>query len=225
MRIHGIAQGPKLTKSLLGERAIARAKGETRYFTGLPCRHGHVAERLTSSGECSECFTKRDKKRRTENAEKIKARDRELYAANREKRVKSAAEYRKRNPDAAKAAQKKWCLENRHKKTANENARRSAKIQATPVWLSDKDKKHIEMFYSMAKKLRELSGIALAVDHMVPLKGKNITGLHVPWNLCIIGKRENSAKGNKISELVKYPPTIGVMVAGNALPWNWNKGT
>ena len=224
MSNNGVAVGPKHTKSLRGERRLAKMEGKTRYFTGLPCISGHVADRLTASGECVECFSERSKKRRINNAEKIKERSRELYAADRENRAKKASEYRKRNPEAAKESQKKWGLANRPKRTAAENARRAAKIQATPSWLTDEHKRHINLFYETAEKLRKASGIDLAVDHMVPIKGKNVTGLHVPWNLCIIGKIENSAKNNKISELIKYPPPIGVMVSGGALPWNWNKG-
>jgi len=224
MSNEGIAIGPKHTKSLRGERVLAKAEGRTRYFTGLPCVNNHIAERLTSNGSCIVCTNERHKKYKSENSDAIKKKGRDLYAANREKRSKMASEYRKRNPEAAKESQKKWGLANRPKRTAAENARRAAKNQATPLWLTDEHKCQVNLFYETAERLRKISGIDLAVDHMVPIKGKNVTGLHVPWNLCIIGKIENSSKSNKISELIKYPPPIGVMISGNALPWNWNKG-
>ena len=220
----GIAVGPVQMKSHRGERQLAAQQGKTRYFTGLPCKHGHIAERLTVNGSCCECSQNRLNNYRSENADLVRKRGRDLYAANREKRAAQSAAYRKKNPEAAKASVKKWCMTNRAKRTAAENERRASKNQATPTWLSEKHKQHIEVIYAFAKRLREMSGVDVAVDHMVPIKGKNVVGLHVPWNLCIIGRAENSAKNNKISELIKYPPTVGVMVAGKALPWNWNIG-
>jgi hypothetical protein len=35
--------------------AQARERGLVRYFTGLPCKHGHVAERRTATSVCLEC--------------------------------------------------------------------------------------------------------------------------------------------------------------------------
>jgi hypothetical protein len=37
------------------DRRVAAENGSTRYFTGRPCKHGHIAERFTTSGGCVEC--------------------------------------------------------------------------------------------------------------------------------------------------------------------------
>lgn len=80
--------------------------------------------------------------------------------------------------------------------TAN---RRSSKLRATPLWLTKDNLKEIEQFYLDAKELQWLSDPAdpLTVDHIVPLQGKNVSGLHVPWNLQILPRSLNSHYGNR----------------------------
>lgn len=56
----------------------------------------------------------------------------------------------------------------------------------------------IEQFYINAARLTRETGIPNAVDHIMPLKGNNLSGLHVPWNLQILTKSENSKKHNKV---------------------------
>ena len=51
-------------------RSQAIALGEKRYFTGKPCRHGHVVERYMSTGACCACQKKRDSSPKTRAAKK-----------------------------------------------------------------------------------------------------------------------------------------------------------
>jgi transcriptional regulator with XRE-family HTH domain len=66
-----------------------------------------------------------------------------------------------------------------------------------PAWLTPYQE--IEYFYSTARTRTAMSGIPHVVDHIVPITGKNVSGLHVPWNLRIITREENSRKNNKVS--------------------------
>ncbi len=89
-------------------RKDARAKGLVRYFTGVPCFRGHVAERLVNCLHCLECTKiyrknpnrprwNREWKKR--NRERLNALYRERYAKNPEKyRAKSRRVYQK-NPE------------------------------------------------------------------------------------------------------------------------------
>lgn len=67
-----------------------------------------------------------------------------------------------------------------------------------PKWLTKEQKAEIKEFYILAKELAWLSEDKLVVDHIVPINGKNVSGLHVPWNLQILTNKENCSKGNKV---------------------------
>lgn len=60
--------------------------------------------------------------------------------------------------------------------------------RATPVWA---DKKAIRKFYANCPK-------GMTVDHIVPLKGKTVCGLHVEWNFQYLSPSENSRKRAKL---------------------------
>ena len=76
--------------------------------------------------------------------------------------------------------------------------RRAAKLKATPSW---SDTKRIQHIYWMCDLISMLTGIEHHVDHIHPLQGKDICGLHVPENLQILTKTENLSKGNRWKEV------------------------
>jgi len=110
----------------------------------------------------------------------------------------SNAAYRLINPDKAKASHAAWVKANRGKKNAWNMEYKAAKLQAAPKWLTKTQLFEIESFYVEAAKLTKETGIPHEVDHITPLQGKNVSGLHVPWNLQILTKSENSSKGNRL---------------------------
>jgi 5-methylcytosine-specific restriction endonuclease McrA len=74
-------------------------------------------------------------------------------------------------------------------------------MSATPPWISQRD---LLPIYQEAARLTAETGVLHHVDHIVPLRGENVSGLHVPWNLQAIPAIENLKKGNRLeaSELV-----------------------
>jgi len=71
--------------------------------------------------------------------------------------------------------------------------RQAAQLQRTPPWA---DMSAIAEFYVEAKRLEELTGIQFHVDHIVPLQGELVSGLHVPANLQLLPAHENLSKSN-----------------------------
>lgn len=77
--------------------------------------------------------------------------------------------------------------------------RRASKLQRTPNWLSSLQLEHIKLFYEAAAQMTKETNIQFDVDHIVPLQGEIVSGLHVPWNLQVITNEDNCRKGNKFN--------------------------
>ena len=69
--------------------------------------------------------------------------------------------------------------------------------QAKPNWLTQDHKWMIEEIYELRKLRSEATNVEHHVDHIVPLRGKDVCGLHVPWNLQVITATENLSKSNQ----------------------------
>lgn len=74
-----------------------------------------------------------------------------------------------------------------------DHARRKQYRRACPVWV---DRNAIAVVYRAAKKTSRAERTPYDVDHIVPLKGKKVSGLHVPWNLRVVTAHENRSKQN-----------------------------
>lgn len=190
----------------------AQQQGLKFYCTGKPCKHGHVSDRYTKTGQCIECVKIQSAKWKAENTDKQKAAMRKWWENNKElhnTRVKrwqtdnkekikiSKAKWEKANPDRVKAKSLRWRLKNPDKVCAAAVTSVLRRAKRVPAWLTLNDKKAIRATYSLAKELSKVYGFIWEVDHVIPLRGETVSGLHVPQNLQVIPKEINRAKRNK----------------------------
>lgn len=146
---------------------------------------------------CKVCAKERTNQHRKDNVEFIREKQRSYYKANSEKRVASVLSARQRHREKFAQYQKQYAIANPEKTRTWDAVKRANRLKRVPVWLTQEQKEAIEVFYWLARDLEVVSGQPYHVDHIVPLSGKNVCGLHVPWNLQILPKDLNMAKSNK----------------------------
>jgi hypothetical protein len=158
------------------KRKEALAEGKTHYYTGKPCKKGHIALRRAANGCCVECEKEKN---------------------NSEERKKYMSKYADKNRTKIRKIASEWQKKNKGKVNANTALRHTAKMQRTPAWLTKHDKLHIKCLYQVAAMRTRESGQEWHVDHVIPLQGEDVCGLHVPSNLQIIPALDNMSKGNR----------------------------
>jgi hypothetical protein len=94
---------------------------------------------------------------------------------------------------------KEYYLKNYPKMLAKRNKQHADKLQRTPTWLKNDELWMIEEAYELAGLRTKMFGFAWHVDHVLPLRGKTISGLHTPYNLQVIPAKENLQKGNRVN--------------------------
>ena len=129
-----------------------------------------------------------------QNKEKIKAQVKARVDANKEAKRLVDKEYYEKNKEKVKSNVSKWQSANRAR--CNENSARydASKIKATPKWANID---RIKCYYSVAAMLNREGLEMWHVDHIVPLRGKTVCGLHVENNLRVITQSENCSKSNR----------------------------
>jgi len=117
----------------------------------------------------------------------------------REKERKRIKNFFLSNPEKRAESNKKYCELNRAKINAKLKKRYANKKNRTPGWLTKDDEWMIEQAYELALLRTSIFGFQWHVDHVVPLQGKLVSGLHVPHNLQVIPARDNRSKSNKFA--------------------------
>jgi hypothetical protein len=171
-------------------RKEAKEKGLTRYFTGKPCKYGHVSNRHVVNAGCSECMKKTQRQWRQEKPEYM-----EQYRQNNKDAIKkSTKQYYQKNIEKYRKYSQQYCKENPDKVNAKASKRRATKLQRTPLW---GDINRIKGFYKLAKIMSDLCKEPYHVDHIVPMQGKIVCGLHVPENMQVLPASLNISKNNQ----------------------------
>jgi len=190
------------TTNLPKTRAEAKAAGATHYFTGEPCKHGHIAPRKTK-GACVECLkvewaqaaeTRAEYFRGYNRKEEVRDKKHDWYLENREQVIQTAAT---RPAAVLREYRNAWKAANKTQVLADNKVRRRKHRDATPPWLTRKQKSEIRQLYQIAITMTQTTGEQYVVDHIVPLRGEAVCGLHVPWNLRVITQEQNLKKSNK----------------------------
>ena len=184
------------------------------------CAKAKVKRASTAGGGNARRWAQKTEEQKTAIYEKRKA----YYVRTKEERRKERmASYNKlkQNPEWVKERRKKINahrakvgrsaeisnpeVKRRYKQTprgkiatsTNDAKRRAAKIQRTPAWLSEDDYWMLEQAYELAALRTKLFGFSWHVDHVLPMQGKKISGLHVPSNVQVIPGVENVRKANR----------------------------
>lgn len=197
------------------DREDARSQELKRYFTGISCNHNHISERRVSDGTCIICneiyesnrseykreyaiahkdtrlkylqdnkehITKINRNYQRENVEDIKSNRQDYYQQNKIKILQQTSKYGK-----------SWRRKNKGKVNAYTYNYRAKKLQAKPVWA---DEDAIQAIYDDSSNRENKTH----VDHVIPLQGEIVCGLHVETNLQILDAAENISKYNHIDQ-------------------------
>lgn len=196
-------------------RKEAQAAGLLLYFTGKPCNLGMVAERDVKEKKC-QCDAHRaaragSARRRyleqrperiakardyaQQNAERVAAKRREHYAQHRDEYKARAADWNAANSERRKQVAREWAA--RNPATVGANTRmRLARLSAASKWFGEFDRFVMQEAFALAKLRKAATGIKWEVDHVVPIAGRGVCGLHIGRNIQVIPMTANRRKSN-----------------------------
>ena len=123
----------------------------------------------------------------------------------REKQATRRKEYNAKRyaTEEGRALQRQRCKRHYYNNTqqyrARDYRRRKAWTKSTPSWLTQDQLNEMKSFYWLAADLKLVSGETYHVDHIVPINGREVCGLNVPWNLQVLPWDVNISKSNKLT--------------------------
>lgn len=136
--------------------------------------------------------------------ERVNAADRKRWKSNSKRREDSKESNKKyywNNPEKQRARLRDKYYRFRDYYIEHAIKKRAHIANAFPKWLTEEHREVIKVIYKLAGQ------DGRHVDHIVPLRGKDVCGLHVPWNMQILDSSENLSKGNRLTD------------EGNLLAW------
>lgn len=136
--------------------------------------------------------------RRLSNPAQAKARRKADYDKNRDRYRADASAWAKENAARQRETQRAWRAANPHKVNHQAAMYHALRLKRRPPWLTKAHRSAIRAVYREARRLTQDTGIQHHVDHIVPLRGRDVSGLHVPWNLQVLTAKENITKSNRL---------------------------
>ena len=105
--------------------------------------------------------------------------------------------WRQANQEHVIQYSKQYRTENKDRYNYLCQKRKIDQMRRTPAWLTEDDKWIMEQAYELAALRTKMLGFTFHVDHIIPLRGRKVSGLHVPTNLRVVTWLENQSKTNK----------------------------
>jgi len=189
-------------------RVEAKKTGSKYYFTGQPCKHGHIALRKTK-GSCLDCLkvewakgneTRAEYFKQYNQSEASQKAKREYYERNKKQVIARAAA---RPVEQRRLHREKYKTQNPELYKALNSVRKRRHKNATPKWITPEQKLAMRNLYLKAQELSKIARQRYVVDHIIPLISESVCGLHVPWNLRVITQEENLKKSNKLVDTMR----------------------
>jgi len=125
-----------------------------------------------------------------------KAARKSLYERTKNHVLQQSRDWYKANKARRVEASKRWVEANRKRVSYNARQYQLRRINSIPPWA---DEAKTEAVYAEARALREL-GVDAEVDHIIPLRGKHVSGLHWHGNLRLLLAWDNRRKSNRLLE-------------------------
>jgi len=166
----------------------------------------YYSDKRAKDGKQSCCKICHNAKQRSEQGKAKRRADydpdkrKESYLKHRPQALQRNRQYYQETKEQKLAYGKHHYQQNKSKYAEYTRSRQARLLQRTPSWLSEDHRKELQDFYWLAKDLTAVSGETYHVDHIVPLQGDNVCGLHVPWNLQILPADINLSKGNRYAD-------------------------
>ena len=178
-------------------RENALLNGLKTYSTGEPCKKGHLSEKYTSTAGCVQCALDAAKRRVANKSAEVSAYLKQWNLQNKDRAYLNKKLWKDANRDIHNASNAEWRRRNTAWCTAYTMKTRADKRRRTPAWLTNDDFWMMSEMYHLAEIRTKTTGIVWHVDHVIPLRGKTVSGFHVPSNLRVITAQENMKKGNR----------------------------
>lgn len=174
----------------MNARQLAKQNGDIHYF-GRACRRGHVGMRYTVNADCVDCLQNRQSttERQAYETAYRKTDAYQTYQRGYQKVYIATEKY--------KQQKSRYARNNKAKMAAKSRLYSLGKALRTPAWLTADDLWLMEQAYELAALRTKVLGFPWQVDHILPVHGRLVSGLHVPHNLQVIPAYINRSKSNR----------------------------